>query len=65
MSDKPKIGEFDNGQPIILTPFPNGGWIIQSRAECRGEYDNDLGAYSTIHDALAALRFALAPDDTL
>jgi hypothetical protein len=54
------IGPFSTSSDLILTPAPNGGWII---SEKRDEYDTGpkvLGAFSTTSDMLRSLEFALA-----
>lgn len=57
-TDKPKIGEFWNDKPLLITPFPNGGYTVQQGGGemMRGA---ELGAYSNAQDMLDALANAL------
>lgn len=46
--------------PLVLKPYPNGGWVIE--AVGGGRFENKpIGCYSSIGEALDALRAALAP----
>ncbi len=47
--------------PLVLVPFPNGGWAIEAVGEGRFE-KKPLGCYSAIGEALDALRAALMPE---
>ena len=57
-----KIKEWTNTDPLVLTPFPNGGWTI-SQVNYRepGRRDDPLGAYGSLNAALDALR---VPEET-
>lgn len=57
---KNNLAQFSAASPIILTPWPNGGWTV----ECAGPYPpgvspSQLGAFSSHSDMLMALSNAL------
>lgn len=56
--DRTKIGPFDEGKPLTLTPMPNGGWIIQQNNSPE-TYPQDVGAYGCAGDMLGAIAKAL------
>lgn len=49
------IGPFKKGSALCLTPVPNGGWIVSAPGESRDCRPNEVGAYSTLGEALAAI----------
>ena len=53
------LAPFDQKSEIVLTPAPNGGWVVRKMGEC----DNILGAFSDATDMLRALSRALVPPD--
>ena len=55
----PPIAPFTMTEPLILRPFPNGGWSIEQPVGERGVIPVALGAYSNAEDMLRALRDAL------
>lgn len=58
MSNQPFLAPFESGTPIILTPMPNGGWVVEQSAE-RGIMPKPLGAFGAANDMIAALTAAL------
>lgn len=51
------IGEYLLDEPLVLTPYPNGGYTItQPNRREPGFRDTQLGAYSSLNDALDVLR---------
>jgi hypothetical protein len=55
------IGVFKTDQPIMIEPYPNGGWVVTQRDENPSIQPVRLGAYSTAEDMLSALSDALDP----
>ena len=58
----PYLAPFDQKSEIVLTPAPNGGWVVTDKGKM-GECDNILGAFSDATDMLRALSRALVPPD--
>ena len=54
------IGTFSTKSDLILTPAPNGGWIISEKSDLGGVEPKVLGAFSTASEMLRSLEFALA-----
>ena len=52
------LAPFDQKSEIVLTPAPNGGWVVTDKGKM-GECDNILGAFSDATDMLRALSRAL------
>ncbi len=51
------IAEFDPlDGPLVLTSFPNGGWIVTQGVPESGFAAKELGAYSSAREMLFALR---------
>ena len=71
MSDQPdELGDYalkpsdglvalEKDKPMILTPFPNGGWTIVQGGKDFGGIPLDVGAYSNATDMIDALSLAL------
>ena len=64
MSSEPiKIGTFSLDDRLVLTPFPNGGWVVSALEGASHLGSNDLGAYSTAEAMIDALSSALIRSD--
>lgn len=56
--DQP-IGTFDLSRPLILEPWPNGGWSLTQRAREAGLEAERVGAFTSSQDMIDALASAL------
>lgn len=54
------IGMFSIEKPLGLRKLPNGGWVVYQPGHACEEAE-ELGAYSTAKEMLAALTAALIP----
>ena len=54
----PALGPFKLGVPLVLIPFPNGGWTIQQSGDY-GEIPRPIGSFSNAADMLIALQACL------
>lgn len=46
-------------EDLIISPYPNGGWVINQRADEPGRMAKCVGAYSNSDDMISALSKAL------
>jgi hypothetical protein len=53
---KPYLEPFNFDEPITIIPYPNGGVTVEQRAPEIGVVEKKLGAFSSLNDALDALR---------
>lgn len=53
---KPTIGPIQADEAIIITPYPNGGVTVEQAVDGSGFRPAPLGAYTSMNDALDALR---------
>lgn len=52
MMPEPYLAPFPKDQSLLLSPAPNGGWVVRL-------YDQTYGAYGNAADMLRALERAL------
>lgn len=45
----------DKDEHYVLTPAPNGGWVVSIRPQFSGERETVVGAYSNAKHLLEAL----------
>lgn len=58
-----EMGEFKIDEPLILIPYPNGGWVIEQRDMSGMLVPSKVGAYSCAEDMLHALKAVLVGED--
>lgn len=59
-----KIDAFESDKPLMLIPYPNGGWVIEQPEPAHtGINAKNLGAYSSAEDMLQALDVALSGEE--
>ena len=58
----PPLGPFKLGVPLVLMPFPNGGWTIQQSGDY-GDLPRPIGSFSNAADMLVALQACLGSTD--
>jgi len=52
---------FRTDRALVLTPFPNGGWIVTQAGVDQREWALNLGAFTNAEAMLAALEKNLVP----
>ena len=59
MQENSYLAPFNENQQLRLRRMPNGGWVVSGASADVGRMDDDLGAFSSAEEMLAALSEAL------
>lgn len=63
MKREPRLAVFVDTDQIVLEPVGEGGWVVRALPDGLGVKDVTIGAFTDVHDMLAALSSALLPED--
>lgn len=61
---EPYLAPHKRGEPLILRPMPNGGWVVSKNPDFPGMGADDLGAFGSARDMLTALSNGLLNPET-
>ena len=53
------LGVYPTDAPLVLTPAPNGGWIVSWKSSIPGDADRVIGAFTNAFDMIEVLAFAV------